>query len=82
MLGPRFESQRLEFVGCPTGFEGTHSGSERPVRTLVFHKGAEFYRFRYREGDEAKIIEVLIEMAADPGLNLDWDDAEVLTARL
>lgn len=51
-------------------------------RQLVLNKGAEKFIFRFREGCEDELLDVLIEQAKDSRTNFDWFDAAVLSFKL
>lgn len=51
-------------------------------RQLVLNKGREKFIFRYKGGCEDKLLDALIEQAADDGTSFDWFDAAVLSFKL
>jgi hypothetical protein len=51
-------------------------------RQLVLNKGAEKFIFRYENGKEDELLDVLIEQAKDKRTNFDWFDAAVLSFKL
>jgi len=51
-------------------------------RQLVLNKGAEKFIFRYENGREDELLDVLIEQAKDKRTNFDWFDAAVLSFKL
>lgn len=51
-------------------------------RQLVLNKGAEKFIFRYDDGREDELLEVLIEHAKDKRTDFDWFDAAVLSFKL
>lgn len=51
-------------------------------RQLVLNKGAEKFIFRYDDGREDELLEILIEQAKDARTNFDWFDAAVLSFKL
>ena len=55
---------------------------QKSVRQLVLNKGRERFVFRYEDGQEHKLLDVLIEQAQDPRTNFDWFDAAVLSFKL
>jgi hypothetical protein len=52
------------------------------VKTLSLVKGREHFCFRYEVGQEAKVLEALIEMVNRRELAFDWFDAAVLSHQL
>jgi hypothetical protein len=59
-----------------TGTSGT------TMKTLSLVKGKEHFCFRYEVGQEAKVLESLIEMVNARDLSFDWFDAAVLSHQL
>ena len=59
-----------------TGTSGT------TMKTLSLVKGKEHFCFRYEIGQEAKVLESLIEMVNARDLSFDWFDAAVLSHQL
>ena len=59
-----------------TGTSGT------TMKTLSLVKGNEHFCFRYEVGQEAKVLESLIEMVNARDLSFDWFDAAVLSHQL
>ncbi|MBL8878689.1 MAG: hypothetical protein JNG88_06165 [Phycisphaerales bacterium] len=51
-------------------------------RTLTLVKGEEHYMFRYREGEESRVLSALVALAGDPRSEFDWYDAAVLSYQL
>jgi hypothetical protein len=51
-------------------------------RQLTLIKKGHYYLFRYRPGDEASLIQTLIDQAEDPHSALDWFDAAVLSHQM
>jgi hypothetical protein len=51
-------------------------------RQLVLNKGAEKFIFRYENGKEDELLDVLIEQAKDKRTDFDWFDAAVLSFKL
>ena len=51
-------------------------------RQLVLNKGAEKFIFRYTEGCEDELLDVLIEQAKDNRTNFSWFDAAILSFKL
>ena len=52
------------------------------MKTLSLVKGKEHFCFRYEVGQEAKVLESLIEMVNARDLSFDWFDAAVLSHQL
>ena len=52
------------------------------VKTLSLVKGREHFCFRYEVGQEAKVLDALIEMVNRRELAFDWFDAAVLSHQL
>ena len=52
------------------------------TRTLSLVKGQEHFCFRYQVGEEALVLESLIEMVNRRELHFDWFDAAVLSHQL
>ena len=61
---------------------GTGSGSRADVKTLSLVKGREHFCFRYEVGQEAKVLDALVEMVHRRELGFDWFDAAVLSHQL
>lgn len=55
---------------------------QKYLKQLVFNKNGEKYIFRYEQGSEDKLLDVLVEQAKDPQTNFDWFDASVLSFKL
>ena len=51
-------------------------------RQLTLVKKGHYYLFRYMPGDEAMLIQTLIEKAEDSRCPLDWFDAAVLSHQM
>lgn len=51
-------------------------------RQLTLIKKGHYYLFRYLPGDEASLIQNLIDKAEDPRCPLDWFDAAVLSHQM
>ncbi|HVT81325.1 MAG TPA: hypothetical protein VHM90_11775 [Phycisphaerae bacterium] len=51
-------------------------------RQLTLIKKGHYYLFRYQPGDEAALIQNLIDKAEDPRCSLDWFDAAVLSHQM
>ena len=52
------------------------------VRTLSLVKGQQHFCFRYEVGDEAKVLDALVDMVNRRDLCFDWFDAAVLSHQL
>ncbi len=55
---------------------------KRMKRQLVLNKGAEKFIFRYENGREDELLDVLIEQAKEKRTDFDWFDAAVLSFKL
>ena len=51
-------------------------------RQLVLNKGAEKFIFRYENGREDELLDVLIDQGKDKSTNFGWFDAAVLSFKL
>ena len=58
------------------------SDGETAQRELVLIKQGQRYLFRYCPGQEQQLLESLVRMVQDPGCDLDWFDAAVLSHQL
>ena len=61
---------------------GSGSGSRADVKTLSLVKGREHFCFRYEVGQEAKVLDALVDMVHRRELGFDWFDAAVLSHQL
>ena len=52
------------------------------TRQLTLVKKGQYYLFRYQPGEEATLIQTLMEKADDPQCPLDWFDAAVLSHQM
>jgi hypothetical protein len=52
------------------------------TKTLSLVKGNEHFCFRYQVGDEAKVLDGLIELVNRRDVAFDWFDAAVLSLQL
>ena len=52
------------------------------MRQLTLVKKGHYYLFRYLPGEEAGLIQTLMEQAEDPTCPLDWFDAAVLSHQM
>jgi hypothetical protein len=55
---------------------------EQGVKTLSLVKGNEHFCFRYEIGQEAKVLDALIELVNRRDVAFDWFDAAVLSHQL
>ncbi len=51
-------------------------------RTLSLVKGAQQFCFRYEVGQEAQVLDAMVEMVNRRDLSFDWFDAAVLSHQL
>ncbi|MDB5293020.1 MAG: hypothetical protein JWL69_4261 [Phycisphaerales bacterium] len=51
-------------------------------KTLSLVKGQQHYCFRYESGEEAKVLDALVEMVNRRELSFDWFDAAVMSHQL
>jgi hypothetical protein len=51
-------------------------------KQLTLIKKGQYHLFRYQPGDEAALIQTLIDKAEDPQSQLDWFDAAVLAHQM
>jgi hypothetical protein len=51
-------------------------------RTLSLVKGSEHFCFRYEIGDEARVLDALIDLVNRRDVEFDWFDAAVLSHQL
>jgi hypothetical protein len=52
------------------------------MKTLTLAKGRHQFRFRYEAGQEAQVLESLVEMVHRRDLPFDWFDAAILSHQL
>jgi hypothetical protein len=52
------------------------------MKTISLVKGRQHFCFRYQVGDEAKVLDALVEMVNRRDLPFDWFDAAVLSHQL
>lgn len=52
------------------------------MKQLIFNKNGEKFIFRYEQGSEDKLLDVLVEQARDEKTSFDWFDASVLSFKL
>ena len=55
---------------------------EGATKTLSLVKGAEHFCFRYEIGQEAKVLDALIDLVNRRDVAFDWFDAAVLSHQL
>jgi hypothetical protein len=55
---------------------------EQSLKTLSLVKGNEHFCFRYEIGQEAKVLDALIELVNRRDVAFDWFDAAVLSHQL
>ena len=55
---------------------------EKVKRQLVLNKGPQKFIFRYDQGSEDKLLDVIIDQAKDERTEFDWFDAAVLSFKL
>jgi len=53
-----------------------------PQRELTLYKGLEKFIFRYEQGQENRLLDVLIEYARGNHTSFDWFDATMLSLKL
>ena len=56
--------------------------SEAVMKTLSLVKGTEHFCFRYEVGQEAKVLDSLIDLVNRRDVAFDWFDAAVLSHQL
>ncbi len=54
----------------------------KAIRHLSLVKGPERFVFRYRVGDEARVIDAFATLASDRTTKFDWFDAAVLSYQM
>ena len=54
----------------------------KSTKTLSLVKGQQHFCFRYEVGDEAQVLEALVDMVHRRELSFDWFDAAVLSHQL
>ncbi|MDP9172618.1 MAG: hypothetical protein M3O30_01970 [Planctomycetota bacterium] len=52
------------------------------MKTLSLVKGRQHFCFRYEIGQEARVLDALVEMVGRRELSFDWFDAAVLSHQL
>jgi hypothetical protein len=52
------------------------------LKTLSLIKGEHHYFFRYERGQEARVLDAMIDMVKGRQLQFDWFDAAVLSHQL
>ena len=58
------------------------TGAGSDVKTLSLVKGREHFCFRYEVGQEAKVLDALVDLVHKRELGFDWFDAAVLSHQL
>ena len=61
---------------------GTQTANPEGAKTLSLVKGREHFCFRYEIGQEAKVLDALIELVNRRDLAFDWFDAAVISHQL
>ena len=61
---------------------GNGGGDVVETKTLSLVKGQQHFCFRYEVGDEAKVLDAMVEMVNRRELSFDWFDAAVLSHQL
>ena len=64
------------------GGGGNTNGDAVETRTLSLVKGQQHFCFRYEVGDEARVLDAMVEMVNRRELSFDWFDAAVLSHQL
>ena len=57
-------------------------GEAAETKTLSLVKGQQHFCFRYEVGDEARVLDAMVEMVNRRELSFDWFDAAVLSHQL
>jgi hypothetical protein len=52
------------------------------IKTLSLMKGKQHFCFRYQPGDEAHVLDALVDMVNRRELSFDWFDAAVMSHQL
>jgi hypothetical protein len=58
------------------------TGTTGTMKTLSLVKGDQYYCFRYEVGQEAKVLDALVDMVHRRELSFDWFDAAVVSHQL
>jgi len=58
------------------------AANDTSMRQVVLVKQGQRYVFRYAAGEEDKLLDGLKQMAHDPGHDLSWFDAAVLSHQM
>ena len=61
---------------------GASAGGASEMKTLSLVKAGEHFCFRYQVGDEARVLDALVDMVNRRELGFDWFDAAVLSHQL
>lgn len=59
-----------------------NGAQEQVTKTLSLVKGSEHFCFRYEIGQEAKVLDALIDLVNRRDVAFDWFDAAVLSHQL
>ena len=51
-------------------------------KTLSLVRGSDHFVFRYESGQEARVLDALVDMVNSPDVAFDWFDAAVLSHQL
>lgn len=62
--------------------ESTQQAVEGATKTLSLVKGTEHFCFRYEVGQEARVLDALVDMVNRRDVGFDWFDAAVLSHQL
>jgi hypothetical protein len=62
--------------------QSQQEGAAVALKTLSLVKGKEHFCFRYEIGEEAKVLDALIELVNRRDVAFDWFDAAVLSHQL
>lgn len=52
------------------------------TKTLSLIKGCHHFCFKYEVGEEAKVLDIIIEMVHRRDLDFDWFDAAIISQQL
>ena len=55
---------------------------KKKIRQLILNKSGEKFIFRYEDGREDELLDVLVEQAKNNRTSFDWFDAAVLSFKL
>ena len=62
--------------------QSTPNQQENEMKTLSLMKGKEQFCFRYQVGQEAKVLDALVDLVNRKDVGFDWFDAAVLSHQL